>query len=52
MLAVRNLMMGNLANQAVIKEMNPIGVVGEDGVLQEMPERLGLRREKVARGER
>jgi ataxin-10 len=41
--AVRNLMMGNPDNQAVIGEMSPIGVVGEDGLLKEMPERMGLK---------
>lgn len=38
--AVRNLMMGNPENQAVIAKMEPLGVVGEDGVLEPLPEKL------------
>jgi ataxin-10 len=38
--AVRNLMMGNPANQAIIAEMEPLGLVGEDGVLGPLPEKL------------
>ncbi|KAI5451876.1 hypothetical protein NCC49_001178 [Naganishia albida] len=42
LLAVRNLMINNVANQAVIKEMDPLGVVGPDGELREMPARMGV----------
>lgn len=38
--AVRNLMMGNPENQAIIAKMEPLGVVGEDGVLGPLPEKL------------
>lgn len=38
--AVRNLMMGNPENQAVIARMEPLGVVGEDGELKPLPEKL------------
>lgn len=42
LLAVRNLMINNVANQAIIKEMDPLGVVGPDGELREMPARMGV----------
>lgn len=42
LLAVRNLMINNVANQAVIKKMDPLGVVGPDGELREMPARMGV----------
>lgn len=44
LLAVRNLMINNVANQAMIKEMDPLGVVGPDGELREMPARMGVRK--------
>jgi hypothetical protein len=44
LLAVRNLMINNVANQAVIKEMDPVGMVGPDGELREMPARMGAKK--------
>ncbi|BEI86843.1 hypothetical protein CcaverHIS002_0701890 [Cutaneotrichosporon cavernicola] len=38
--AVRNLMTGNPANQAIIAKMEPLGLVGEDGVLGPLPDKL------------
>ncbi|KAL1411314.1 hypothetical protein Q8F55_002265 [Vanrija albida] len=40
LLAVRNLMTGNPANQAIIAQMDPLGVVGEDGELLPLPEKM------------
>lgn len=40
LLAIRNLMMNNPENQAVVGTMDPIGMVGADGELREMPARL------------
>lgn len=40
LLCVRNLMMGNPANQEIIKQMDPVGIVGENGELLPLPERL------------
>lgn len=37
---VRNLMLNNLANQAIIKEMDPIGVLSETGELLPVPEKM------------
>ncbi len=42
--AVRNLMIGNQDNQARIAEMEPLGIVDENGELRELPERLGAKR--------
>jgi ataxin-10 len=39
LLTIRNLMMNNPENQAVIETMDPIGMVGPDGELKEMPEK-------------
>lgn len=44
LLAVRNLMIDNEANQAIIKEMDPVGMVGPDGELREMPARMGVKK--------
>ncbi|KAL7422812.1 hypothetical protein Q5752_002108 [Cryptotrichosporon argae] len=38
--AVRNLMWRNPANQAVIAQMDPVGIVGENGELQPLPARM------------
>lgn len=37
---VRNLMLNNPANQAIIKEMDPIGVLSETGELLPVPEKM------------
>lgn len=37
---VRNLMTGNPANQAIIAQMEPLGLVGEDGELKPLPEKM------------
>ncbi|KIR34774.1 hypothetical protein I352_03026 [Cryptococcus deuterogattii MMRL2647] len=37
---VRNLMLNNSANQAIIKEMDPIGVLSETGELLPVPEKM------------
>ncbi|KAJ9109344.1 hypothetical protein QFC21_000673 [Naganishia friedmannii] len=44
LLAVRNLMIDNEANQAIIKEMDPVGLVGPDGELRELPARMGVKK--------
>ncbi|GFZ49470.1 hypothetical protein JCM24511_07590 [Saitozyma sp. JCM 24511] len=41
--AVRNLMLGNPANQAIIGEMDPVGVLSETGELLPVPERMKRR---------
>jgi ataxin-10 len=41
LLTIRNLMMNNPENQAVIGTMDPIGMVGPNGELQEMPVKRG-----------
>lgn len=38
--AVRNLMKNNPANQAIIAQMEPLGLVGDDGELKPLPEKL------------
>lgn len=48
LLTVRNLMTGNPENQAIIGKMAPIGLVGEDGVLKPLPQRLKESHEKAA----
>jgi ataxin-10 len=40
LLCVRNLMKDNPANQAIIAEMDPVGIVGDNGELLPLPERL------------
>lgn len=40
LLAIRNLMRDNLANQAIIKALDPVGIVDENGELQPLPEKL------------
>lgn len=40
LLAVRNLMMGNPANQEIMRQMDPVGVVGDNGELLPLPEKL------------
>ncbi|WOO81287.1 Copper transport protein 86 [Vanrija pseudolonga] len=40
LLAVRNLMTGNPANQAIIAQMDPLGVVGDNGELLPLPEKM------------
>jgi ataxin-10 len=37
---IRNLMRDNLANQAVVKEMDPVGVVSDSGEVLPLPEKL------------
>lgn len=37
-------MINNVGNQAIIKEMDPVGMVGPDGELREMPQRMGARK--------
>lgn len=37
---VRNLMLNNPVNQAIIKEMDPIGVLSETGELLPVPEKM------------
>ena len=37
---VRNLMMNNPANQAIISEMDPVGAISETGELLPLPERM------------
>lgn len=44
LLTVRNLMVNNPQNQAIIGEMDPIGIVGPDGELRELPARMGMKR--------
>lgn len=41
---VRNLLLNNAANQAVIAEMDPAGVVSETGELLPLPERMRRQR--------
>jgi ataxin-10 len=40
LLCVRNLMLNNLANQEIVKQLDPVGVVGENGELLPLPEKL------------
>lgn len=40
LLAVRNLMMNNPQNQAVVEKMDPIGIVGPDGELRALPDSM------------
>ncbi|ORX38576.1 spinocerebellar ataxia type 10 protein domain-domain-containing protein [Kockovaella imperatae] len=46
--AVRNLMKNNPANQAVIAEMDPVGIISESGELLPLPERLRRQRQAEA----
>lgn len=41
-------MTGNPANQAIIGKMAPIGLVGEDGELKPLPQRIKESHEKAA----
>lgn len=38
--AVRNLMLNNPANQAIIREMDPVGVLSDTGELLPVPDRM------------
>lgn len=40
LLCIRNLMINNPANQAIIKQMDPVGVLGQDGELLPVPDKL------------
>ncbi|KAI9637377.1 spinocerebellar ataxia type 10 protein domain-containing protein [Dioszegia hungarica] len=40
LLVVRNLMLGNPTNQALIGQMDPVGVLGQNGELLAVPERM------------
>jgi len=51
LLCVRNLMMGNPANQAIIAEMDPVGIVGENGELLPLPERMKKAKKAKAGGQ-
>lgn len=42
--AVRNLMLGNVENQAVVDRMDPVGVIGEDGEVLPLPEKMRRQR--------
>lgn len=41
-------MTGNPANQAIIGKMAPVGLVGEDGELKPLPQRIKESHEKAA----
>lgn len=49
LLTVRNLMWNNPANQAVVTQMDPIGVVSETGEVLPLPEKM--RRNQAANNE-
>lgn len=42
---VRNLMWNNPANQAVIAQMDPVGVVSETGEVLPLPEKMRRKRD-------
>lgn len=49
LLAVRNLMAGNKGNQDILREMDPVGVVGESGEVLPLPEKVKAKLEEERR---
>ncbi len=40
LLTIRNLMLNNPANQAIITQMDPVGVISEEGEVLPLPEKM------------
>lgn len=48
LLTIRNLMLNNPANQAVISQMDPVGVISDQGEVLPLPEKMRRKKQQAA----